>query len=89
VTAIAPDHISQHLRELLIDAFSADDLQHIVAAMRARDHVPGPLAAELANELAEILSADPMETEVGTIHNRPTVGWHLRRARLRPRSARS
>jgi hypothetical protein len=79
VTTATADHVSNHLREL-IEGIGLDNLDHIVAAMLARDHVPDSLALQLANELAEILSGPPMETEVGGIYNRPTVGWYRRKA---------
>jgi hypothetical protein len=42
--------------------------------------VPNALAAELADEMAKIVSSPPVETEEGRIYNRPTIGWHIRRA---------
>jgi hypothetical protein len=80
VTTATAGHISLHLRKL-IEGIGADDLDHIVAAMRARDYVLDSLAAELANELAAILSEPPMESEFGPIYNRPTVRWYRRKAR--------
>ena len=79
MTTATAEHISNHLRELL-EGIGADNLDHIVAAMRARDYVPDSLAGELANELAAILAAAPMETPEGTIHNRPTCGFYKRKA---------
>ena len=80
MTTATADHVSNHLSEL-IEGIGLDNLDHIVAAMRARDHVPDSLALQLANELADILSSPPMETEFGPIANRPTVGWYRRKAR--------
>ena len=79
MTTATADHVSNHLREL-IEGIGLDNLHHIVAAMRARDHVPDSLALQLANELADILSSAPMETQFGPIYNRPTVGWCRRKA---------
>ena len=75
MTTATVDHVSNHLKEL-IEGIGLDNLDHIVSAMRARDHLPDSLALELANELADILSAPPMETEFGPIYNRPTCGWY-------------
>ena len=79
MTTATEGHISLHLKELL-EVIGAENLGQIVAAMRARDHVPSSLALELANELADILSAPPMETEFGSIYDKPTVGWYRRKA---------
>jgi hypothetical protein len=80
VTTATADHVSNHLREL-IEGIGLDNLEHIVAAMREQGRVPDSLALELANELAEIVSAPPMDTDLGRIYNRPTVGWYRRKAR--------
>jgi hypothetical protein len=79
VTTATAGHISLHLREVL-EGIGAENLGQIVAAMRARDLVPGSLAFELANELAAILSSDPLETDEGLIFNHPTCGWYRRKA---------
>jgi hypothetical protein len=80
VTTATAEHISNHLKELL-EGVEVEALAAIVASMRARDHVPDSLAAELANELAAILSEPPMETEFGPIYNRPTISWYRRKTR--------
>ena len=74
-----PIPLSDSVLELLLSSCSVDQLRHILAVMVERDRVPIGIAVELANELAEILSSDPLETEFGTIYNRPTVGWFRRR----------
>jgi hypothetical protein len=79
VTTATAGHISLHLKELL-EGIGAENLGQIVAAMRARDLVPSSLALELANELAAILSSDPLEADEGLLYNRPTVGWYRRKA---------
>jgi hypothetical protein len=72
--------ISSSLRQLLAESFTAEDLRHIAASFDARNHVPDVLAAVLADELAEVFSSAPKETEHGLIWNRPTIGWWRRRA---------
>ena len=74
-------HISTPLKQILLEGCTREQLEHVLAGMRQRDHVPGPLAVELADELAEILSAPPMVCDEGVIHNRPTIGWLIRRER--------
>jgi len=77
--AIDEMRISVGVKELLLRSFSIDELRHAVACLEARNHVPSLLAAELANELAEIFSTPPMATSEGLTFNRPTVGWWRRR----------
>ncbi len=79
--------ISSSLRELLATAFSAEELRHLAAAFDARHHVPEPLALAMADAMASIYSTPPIETEQGTIHNAPTIGF-LRRWRRRIEDAR-
>jgi hypothetical protein len=74
--------ISRSLQQVMVEGFSPAELHALAAAIEARDHhVPDWLAVELANEVADIVSQPPMETECGLIPNRPTVGWWQRRAR--------
>ena len=72
--------ISQSLRQVLAESFSAAELRHIAAAFAAREHVPDVLALVLAEELAEIHSRPPMESDYGPIYNRPTILWFRRRS---------
>jgi hypothetical protein len=74
-----PVHISDSLTKLLVESLTTEQLRHIVAQMAAREHVPNPVAVQLAEELAAIYSSEPLETEHGTVHNAPTLGWHRRR----------
>jgi len=72
--------ISDALRSLLVRSFTVRELRELVALLEAEDHVPCKVARELAQELGDIFAAPPLETDKGTIYNRPTPGWHRRRA---------
>jgi hypothetical protein len=74
--------ISQSLRQLLAESFTAEELRHIAATFDARDRVPEALALALAEELADIISTPPMvDSETNRlIFNSPTYGWFSRRA---------
>lgn len=78
---------SAALRRVLVEAFTVDELRHILSALEARDHVPDSLAFELGEELGNIYSAPPIEEKgawhrkgLGWIYNRETIGWWRRRA---------
>jgi hypothetical protein len=75
-----PIRLSDSVLELLLDACTIAQLRHLVAIMAARNHIPNCVAIEIANELGEIYAKPPIETEYGSIDNRPTVGWYRRRS---------
>ena len=75
-----PIRLADSVLELLLASCTIDQLRHLVEIMAARNHVPNRVAIELANELGEIFSVPPLETEYGFIDNRPAVGWHRRRS---------
>lgn len=90
VSTVAPPRpISDSLRQVVLEAFTPDQLRHIAAAAEARGHLPDWLALELANEVAAIVSTPPLVTDYGVIYNKPTFGWFRRRANriARARSA--
>jgi hypothetical protein len=72
--------LSPAVGAVLLEAITEEDLAHLLASKRARHQIPTDLARELADEMAEIMSAPDLETEVGPIPNLPTIGWWRKRA---------
>jgi len=71
----AETHISNHMKELLLELFTEEQLSHLAAIKRARRPylvARRRLSAESAEELAEMLVANKI----------PALGWwrrHLRK----------
>ena len=68
---IDANHVSRHMRELLLELFSADQLQHLAAIKRAREPylvARRRLSEASVEELAEMIVAG----------KRPTCGWWRR-----------
>jgi hypothetical protein len=66
-----PCHVSRHMRELLLELFSADQLQHLAAIKREREPylvARRRLSGASREELAEMLTAN----------RTPTIGWWRR-----------
>ena len=70
-----PVHISSAISEVLVESLTADELFHLAALARERGRVPSPVARVLAEELGVIVSSPPLESDLGPIPNRPTIGW--------------
>jgi hypothetical protein len=64
--------------EAFVEAMTVEDLRHLVALLEGRRRVPADRAVEIAERLASIIDAEPMDSEFGPIPNRPTVGFFRR-----------
>ena len=71
-------HVPDTVVEAFVQAMSVKDLRHLVGLLEARQHVPGDRAREIAERLAAIISTEPIDSEVGVLENRPTVGFYRR-----------